>query len=135
MDDDRTLLGLAMDGLSQSRSRSSSNPDIDEKYIETIKILLSCGADPNEKTAITEYYSRFSSDIPILKAISIGSIELVKVLLQHGANADVEDDWGLKASHIAALGDQPEIAGLLLATSTDADDSTRTFFKEVLRIH
>ena len=135
VDDDRTLLGLAMDGLSQSRSRSSSNPDIDEKYIETIKILLSCGADPNEKTAITEYYSRFSSDIPILKAISIGSIELVKVLLQHGANADVEDDWGLKASHIAALGDQPEIAGLLLATSTDADDSTRTFFKEVLRIH
>ena len=136
VDDNQTLLALAMKGLRESRLWSSSGLAVDDKYIETMKFLLSCGVDPNMNMRLYDRTHDFVElDFPILSAIDTGSTELVKVFLDHGANADAEDYNGLKAFHVAAVKGELEIAGLLLAARTNVDDFARTFLKHVDLIH
>ena len=127
-DDKQTTLGFAMEGLIESKKVSTSSL-INDKFIETIKFLLSCGVDPNEKTRLKNFRNQ-SFSLPIIEAIETGSTKLVKVLLDHGASADVEDRHGLKAFPAATFKGQVKIAGLLLAASTDVDDFNRTMLKD-----
>ena len=87
--------------------------------------------NPNE---ISEFHGKNYTFL-IFKAIEVGSAELVKILLDFGASADVEDYRGLKTFHVAAIDGKSEIADLLLAASTDADDFARTVCRAVASIH
>lgn len=128
-----SMLSVAIDGLLVYKLGSFPDLDIDDKHIETTEILLSYGADPNEKSRFM--HGRFRFSLPILKAIDVGSAELVKVLLDHGASVDVENDMGLKTFHIAAIVNKHEIADLLLAACKDVDDFARSVCTEVALIH
>lgn len=128
-----SMLSAAIDGLGVYRRPSLPGLDIDGKYIETMEVLLSYGADPNEKARFAPRYTRIR--FPILEAIEVGCAGLVKVLLDYGASADVENDMGLKTFHIAAIGDKHEMADLLLAASKDVDDFARSVCTEVALIY
>lgn len=135
VDGDFSALGKAIDGLHVADKRPSlPGLDIDDKHIETIRVLLSYGADPNEKSHFKPDW-RGCLSFPILEAIKLGSAGLVELLLNYGASADVEDDMGLKTFHIAAIEDKKEIADLLLAASMDLDDFARSVCTEVALIH
>ena len=116
-----SLLGLALRG----------------SHFETVKLLLSRGADPNEKCcSYTEQRFPFQLNmLPILRAVKSGSSDLVKILLDYGASADVEDHWGRKTFHLAAINDKQEIADLLLAASTDADQFPRSFCRQLFLLN
>lgn len=130
-----SVLSAAIDGILVVYKRPSlSGLDIDDKHIKTIEVLLRYGADPNEKSCFP-HSDRGMFSVPILTAIEIGSAELVKMLLDYGASADVEDDMGLKPFHVAAIDDEHEIADLLLAASKDADDFARSVRTEVALVH
>ena len=111
-----TLLGLALDG----------------SHFETVKLLLSRGVDPNEK-------SRFSYPaglvFPMFRASRSGSLKLVKILLDYRASADIEDVSGLKPFHAAAIEGKQEIAEILLAACTDADEFPRSFCRQLFLVH
>ena len=115
VDNSFSLLGLAIEG----------------SHFETVKLLLSRGANPNGKLNAKWALDRF----PVFEAIESGSLALVKILLDYGASADAEDYWGLKTFHVAASDGKQEIADLLLATSTDADEFPRTFCGQVALVH
>lgn len=107
---------------------------IEGEHIETIRLLLSRGIDPNEK-----YYDEGCSNFPIIKALEVESTEVVKILLGHGASADVEDLssphlFGLKTFHLADLWGHQEMSNLLLAAST-VDDFHRSICKDVVLVH
>lgn len=104
---------------------------VEESHFETVKLLLSRGVNPNEKVHAKWARDRF----PVFEAIKSGSLALVKILLDYGASADVEDHLGLKTFHVAAIDGKQEIADLLLATSTDADEFPRTFCGQVALVH
>lgn len=128
-----SLLSLAIDGLLEMEDSLSlpSNAIIDHKYIETIGVLISQGVDPNEISMFSDPEPTF----PILEAVRARSTKLVRLLLASRASPDVEDYWGLKAFHLAALEGEQEIAELLLAASTDVDDFPRKFCREVVLVH
>ena len=126
-----SLLGLTIHGLRRCGCLWSPSLAIGDRSIETAKLLLSYGVNPNEISEFNEGFNTF----PIFKAIGVGSAELVKVLLDFGASADVEDYRGLKTFHVAAIDGKNEIADLLLAASTDANDFARTVCRAVALVH
>lgn len=130
-----SVLSAAIDGLlADYRRWSLPGLDIDDKHIETMEILLSYGADLNEKSQFLPSRNGGSS-FPILKAIEVGSAKIVKLLLDYGASADVKDYMGLKTFHVAAIDNKQEIADLLLAASKDVDDFARSVCTEVALVH
>lgn len=134
VESERSVLSAAIDGLlADYNCRSLPGLDIDDKHIETMEILLSYGADPNEKSQFL--HGRSVVTFPVLQAIWFGSAKIVKLLLDYGASADVEDDMGLKTFHKAAIDNKHEIADLLLAASKDVDDFARSVCTEVALVH
>ena len=116
VENDFSLLGLALDG----------------SHFEVVKLLLTRGVDPNEKCSIPDKHYRL---FPIFRAIESDSWDLVKILLDYGASTDVEDPRGLKPFHEAAIDGKQEIADILLATSTDADQFPRSFCRQLFLLH
>ena len=111
-------------------------PAIDGEHIETVRLLLSRGVDPNMKYDDGEENPQFS----IIHALNGGITEIVKSLLDHGASADVEDLsglpylFGLKTFHLADLEGHREMSNLLLAAST-MDDFHKSICKDVVLVH
>lgn len=65
---------------------------------QIVKVLLDAGMDPNEPSILWG-----NSELPIHAAAQIGNIDILQVLLEHGANvnAQAEED-GFSAIHFAA---------------------------------
>lgn len=127
--DDYPLLAAAI--LGSQNSQPWPSRDIDRQYIEIAELLLRRGVDPEEKCRGLHGTVSY----PILEALEIESKELVKLLLDWGASADVENIMGLKTFQAAAMKDNEEIVDMLLAASTDADDFPRSFCREVALIY
>ena len=118
-------------GLQVDNGFSLLGLSLERSHFETVRLLLSRGADPNE-----ECKSAYGAGwFPIFGAIRSGSLEVVKLLLEYGASADVEDVLGLKTFHAAASDGKEDIADLLLATSTDGDGYARNICRQVALVH
>ena len=57
---------------------------------------------------------------PVHRAVAKGHSDVVRVLLDHGANPDPDDDCGLKPLHLAASGNHASVVKLLLESGVDA---------------
>lgn len=74
-----------------------------------VKRLLAAGADPN-----TWDRRRTGGDTPFLEACFRGHTNIVKAMLQHGADVNAKDKYGATALHYACFKKNCDIARLLL---------------------
>lgn len=90
------------------------------KFVEGVKILLNeGGVDPNvkndrHKTPLHEAASSYRTDLSLATQCS-------KLLLEKGANPNMQCDWGFVALHLAASSGDPKTTQLLLDRGADAD--------------
>jgi len=77
-------------------------------FPETVKILLDRGADPN----IVDSVEHFS---PLMHAAAEGHLEVVKVLIAHGADRSLKDVDGDDAASFAAKAGHMQVAEYLNA--------------------
>lgn len=80
--------------------------------VETAKILLEFGANPNHKT-------KASGTTPLIKAILNSDINMVKLLLEHGADINLCDDDGRTPLWVAANKNYNELVQLLIHNGAD----------------
>jgi ankyrin repeat protein len=78
-------------------------------YIDVIQMLLSAGADPNQKSS--------HGEVPIIVACDKynPSTEMIQLLIENGVNIDEQNDVGKTALHISAAEDKFEVVKLLLS--------------------
>ena len=75
-----------------------------------------------------------SGDSPLHSAAQWGNLEIVKLLLQNGADVNAKNKWGETPLHYAAVFDHKEIARVLLDAGADInakDNDGQTAFKVV----
>jgi ankyrin repeat protein len=85
-----------------------------DHYAEIVELLLDHGADAN-------LISR-DQGAPLHQAARAGGVELTRVLLAHGARAEIQgDDRGTTPLMLAAENAHPEIVKLLLAAGANAN--------------
>lgn len=77
--------------------------------LQIVKILLNTGADPN---GYSDYGN--SPDLPLRIAAAHGDVEIMTVLLDHGANINAQTEDGYSAVHSAARGGHHEALRFLL---------------------
>ena len=119
-------------GLQVGDNHSLLRLAIDGSHFETVELLLSRGADPNEEADPAAF---FVGPFPILGAIESGSLEVVRLLLDYGASVNVKNSLGLKTFHVAASDGKQEIADLLFAKSTDAEELPRNFCRQLCLLY
>ena len=79
--------------------------------VESMKLLLARGADPNAVTALN----------PMTAAVWYGNLDAVRLLLAKGARVDEKDAYGFTPLLFAALWDHKEIAEALLDNGADVN--------------
>jgi hypothetical protein len=96
-----------------------SNPDeINEVLVdaamggqaEIVRDMLQRGAPPN---------ARFMTTPAIIFAVGSGSTETVKLLIDYGADVNLQDDEGQTALMLATITDRPEMVKLLIRAKAD----------------
>ena len=114
-------------GPAWDENSTNQNPDI-------LKLLLKNGADPNlnfykpnklETTSIIE-----NGTSPLMHAVSFGSLEKVKVLVQSGAEINYKNQRGVTASVVSLLMERVEIAHYLIVEQK-ADISEEFYAVEI----
>ena len=91
--------------------------------IDVIQMLLSAGADPNQKSS--------QGEVPIINACDKynPSTEMIQLLIENGAKLDEQNFVGKTALHISAAEDQFEVVNLLLSNGANPniqDDNGNT---------
>lgn len=74
--------------------------------IDMVKFMIEKGIDVN----FTSRRSRFT---PLMAAVSYGRIEIVKILLEHGANQEAVDDKGFSSIDFARKMNKKSILAIL----------------------
>jgi ankyrin repeat protein len=72
--------------------------------IETVKKLIELGADVNKKS---------NGMTPAMYAAKFNKVEILKLLVEHGANVDLKSDNGLKAEKYAEQSNAKEVLAYL----------------------
>ncbi len=83
-------------------------PDMD--HLDYIKLLLAAGADPNmrmassteTRTIFTHQWLREEGATPFLRAAQSSDLELMRLLLEYGADPMIATDHNVTALHVAA---------------------------------
>lgn len=121
LDDMRFLIahGSSVNNM-DAKGRTTILHAVDSHNDEAVRILLEAGADPNPK--VPEGLFRSSP----LKAASFGGLaEIVKLLLQFGAEIDAYNPEGQTALHAAVITQNVECAGILLESGGSLGDVAR----------
>jgi ankyrin repeat protein len=87
---------------------------------EEAKLLLKEGANPNNHNIESTYGTTLLNI-----AVQNGDITSVAILLEHGADIDRIDSFGLTALHHSAICKQPEICQFLLKKGADSNTTDR----------
>lgn len=89
---------------------------IENQDAEMAELLLDFGADVNAQ--LPSHYGResmFGGEVPLHRAVYLGSAKLVKLLLSHGADPDIADAKGLSPLEVAKRRDQTHLVHLMEA--------------------
>jgi hypothetical protein len=78
-------------------------------------VLLQAGASVDRPLGV-------GGETPLMTAARRGPLVVVEALLSHGADPTCRDEEGRTALHYAALGNEAEIAGVLLKVGLSAED-------------
>ena len=99
--------------------------------IEIVKLLLENGADPD----IKQQRGMFTGESPLIRAIEENKIDVVELLINHGANIESTDSDGYTALMIANLRAQYEILTLLInkgaAMNTQNNDGSTALMNAI----
>gem|GEM_PF-4441303 len=94
------------------------DPAMSGKRLEIVKALLENGADPNQRLAwrydscaANSPIRCFENGTPLMIAARHGCVEIVKILLEHGADVSAKDSKGLTAANFAE--EHPEVVKIL----------------------
>ncbi|MBC8133417.1 MAG: ankyrin repeat domain-containing protein [Deltaproteobacteria bacterium] len=104
-------------GTTPPKDRAADRALVDAAFVcDLIKAreLLAAGADPDARD--TE-----DGRTPLFSAVLGGSLGLVGLLLEAGADINARDHQGFSALHFAAQEDLPEMARLLIAKGADVN--------------
>ncbi|MFA4828453.1 MAG: ankyrin repeat domain-containing protein [Thermodesulfovibrionales bacterium] len=102
------------------------------KDVDIITLLLNRGADVNQMIDQMTIWDQstqkgaqkgkaYSNTTALHAAIGGGNIEIVKLLMNHGANVNAKDKSGMTPLHIAATKGNHEAINLLLNSKADLD--------------
>lgn len=80
---------------------------IESNNVQRLDSLIRYGIDPNLNTSIY-------NTTPLLYAVELSSYEVVKSLVQHGANVDIADNFGTTPLMSAIKANKPTMALLLM---------------------
>lgn len=90
---------------------------VNEENIDTVRLLLVHGADPNH----------LANSTPMLhSAISDGNEGIAKLLFQYGADPDAVDEYGINALQLAAQANYKELLELIMRSDTDINQSGKS---------
>ena len=84
---------------------------------KSVERYLEYGSDINQT------YAKFHGQAPLHAAVARGHDDLVEFLLDHGANANVQNEDGNTPLHLASIGGHSGMVSVLL--SRDADPTIR----------
>ena len=79
----------------------------DRNYVKMINYLLDIGADPNERDI------NINNSTPLMKACQAGNLNVVKILLERGADINLIDDFENSAIDKAYWSDHKELISFL----------------------
>jgi len=111
--------GVAVDSLDHE-GRTGLFHAVQEGRLETAKVLIAAGADPN------------ASCTPLHAALIRSNVELVKLLLGSGANPELKDAQGRTPLSIAVQGGDGTVVRLLLDGGADPDLRSQDGFTPLL---
>lgn len=102
------LFGNSYIGFLHFTSRIEQFPQVSPQSLETIRLILKAGANPNDR-------DRGNGTTVLMVAAGHGNKELVELLLQQGANAKAANAYGQNALHYAAWRGNSAIVQRLLS--------------------
>ncbi|KAF2339660.1 MAG: ankyrin repeat domain-containing protein [Flavobacterium nitrogenifigens] len=85
-------------------SNSPFHLAISKGDLESVKIFISYGADVNKIV---------NNMTPLMVAARFNQVEIIKILLEKGADLSIENDRGLTALHFAEFGKSTEAISIL----------------------
>ncbi len=88
----------------------------DYGYTELVALLLANNANPNRYSTVA---AMIGGEVPLHRALRREHKEIVKLLLEHGADVNIKDAHGYTALHLAVYSGNIEIIQLLLACGAD----------------
>src|SRR5579871_491466 len=110
------LILMAAIWIPGSMCRASVEPEltmaIRHRNVQRVQILLSEGVDVNERDEGEE-------QTPLMRAVQVGDMTLVKMLIAHGADVRAQDDAGNTALMFAAQRGDYQIVQVLLENGAD----------------
>ncbi|MEI9906268.1 MAG: ankyrin repeat domain-containing protein [Asticcacaulis sp.] len=109
---DLACLRLLLDNGGDANSVNVLKHMLDWESPDGVRLLLEAGANPNEATHMR--------DTALHWAVRRGrSVEVIRLLLDHGADIDAVRSDGRTAYAMAAMSDQDAVAGLLASRGAD----------------
>jgi ankyrin repeat protein len=107
-------------GFLHLTSRIEQFPQVSRQGLETIRLILKAGANPNDR-------DRGNGTTVLMVAAGHGNEELVKLLLQQGANAKAGNAYGETALHYAAWRGNLTIVQQLLSQKVSVNTPKSAF--------
>src|ERR1051326_3683613 len=112
------IIILMMASLSASLCHASVEPELTmavrNRDIKQVRLLLSERANVNERDEGME-------QTPLMRAIQVGDVAIVQMLLSHGAAVNLQDDAGQTALMFAVQKGNARITRILLDAGANAD--------------